>query len=208
MKRAFALILLLPSVALAWNKTGHQVAGSIAYRSMTPEARTKVVKILKAHPYYPTWQKKLDAIAEADRDEALFQFAGTWADDIRRTEFDHPTWHYVDVPYRRGEPDGTLPTEESAVTAFKLNVEKLKTTTGADQAIALTWVFHLAEDIHMPLHATMLFSPELPKGDKGGNLFYVKFPGGARRQPISTPFGMVCLGLMTNSRHATARPSS
>jgi hypothetical protein len=45
-----------------------------------------------------------------------------------------------------------------------------KESAAADKAIALCWLFHLAGDIHQPLHSAALFSERLfPKGDRGGN---------------------------------------
>lgn len=174
MRRMLILIpLLWPSAAFAWNKAGHQVIGSIAYRVMTPEARAKVVAVLKTHPSYAGWNKKLADVPEGDRDEYLFQLAGRWADDIRgKAEFDHPTWHYINIPYERGEPDGTIPDVEGILRALKSNKESL---AGPDKAIALTWMFHLVEDIHQPLHTVKLVDDITPDGDRGGNLSFVRF---------------------------------
>ena len=41
----------------------------------------------------------------------------------------------------------------------------------SDKAIAFCWLAHLAEDIHQPLHCTILFSKRFPNGDGGGNAF-------------------------------------
>jgi S1/P1 Nuclease len=178
MKRLLVLLVLWPSLAQAWNKPGHQVIGSIAYRSMQPEARANVIAILKSHPSYPDWQKKLADVPEADRDEYLFQLAGRWADDIRgKPEFDHPTWHYVNIPYERGKPDGTLPDVEGIIRALKSNKDAL---AGPEKAVALTWMFHLVEDIHQPLHVVKLVDDITPDGDKGGNLSFVRFSADAR----------------------------
>lgn len=46
------------------------------------------------------------------------------------------------------------------------------------RAIALCWLIHLVGDIHQPLHTVSLFSEQFPKGDRGGNLFWIK-PKGA-----------------------------
>lgn len=42
------------------------------------------------------------------------------------------------------------------------------------RAAHLSWMIHLVGDIHQPLHCASYFSPEFPRGDKGGNSFYVK----------------------------------
>jgi hypothetical protein len=45
----------------------------------------------------------------------------------------------------------------------------------AERAVALCWVMHLTGDIHQPLHAGALMSPNLfPEGDRGGNAIRVR----------------------------------
>jgi S1/P1 Nuclease len=44
----------------------------------------------------------------------------------------------------------------------------------ARKAIALTWLFHLVGDIHLPLHTAQLFTVEYPHGDRGGNEICVR----------------------------------
>jgi hypothetical protein len=45
------------------------------------------------------------------------------------------------------------------------------------RAVFLSYLVHLVGDLHQPLHCASLFDDTYPKGDKGGNDFYVK-PGG------------------------------
>jgi S1/P1 Nuclease len=45
---------------------------------------------------------------------------------------------------------------------------------GERKAIALAWLFHLAGDIHQPLHTAQLFTVEYPQGDRGGNEICVR----------------------------------
>lgn len=61
------------------------------------------------------------------------------------------------------------------VEALTKNAADLREPGGApaDRAVALCWVLHLAGDIHQPLHACILFSPQFPKGDQGGNAILV-----------------------------------
>ncbi len=47
-----------------------------------------------------------------------------------------------------------------------------------DKALHLSWVFHQAGDIHMPLHAVARFSKALPQGDRGGNEVRIPNPRG------------------------------
>jgi len=55
---------------------------------------------------------------------------------------------------------------------------KDKTRPAADRAVALCWLLHLVGDLHQPLHCVAWFSPEFPKGDRGGNGVAIR-PGAA-----------------------------
>ena len=46
----FILILSLPAPALAWNATGHEVVARIAWNTMTPAVRQRVIALLEAAP--------------------------------------------------------------------------------------------------------------------------------------------------------------
>jgi hypothetical protein len=109
--------------------------------------------------------------------------AGRWADDIRQNpDYDRPMWHYINYPF---VPDAAKdrvppsdPVEPNIVTAFEYNLGRLKNAPDeVEKAVALTWLFHLIGDIHMPLHATALFKEEFPTGDRGGTRFYIKAEG-------------------------------
>jgi hypothetical protein len=47
----------------------------------------------------------------------------------------------------------------------------------------LTWLFHLAADIHQPLHTAQLFTAEYPDGDGAGNGICIRPE--PNRQPIN-----------------------
>ena len=169
--------------APAWSMAGHMVTGAIAYESLKqddPRALAAALALLKAHPSYDKlWKHQLDKVPEADRDLLLFMLAPRWADDIRRTDFDRPTWHYVNLPYKPAGQPAAVPTPDppavNILTAYPENYYKLK--KGADpieRAVALTWVCHLVGDIQQPLHAATLFTTDYPEGDRGGNRFWVK----------------------------------
>jgi hypothetical protein len=38
----------------------------------------------------------------------------------------------------------------------------------------LSWLIHLVGDLHQPLHCASLVDSEYPRGDKGGNDFFIK----------------------------------
>ena len=117
MKRFFPLTLCVGllvigavSSAWAWNYGGHMVSGSFAYdvlQKENPETLAKVLEILKQHPEFEQrWAKKLEKLDPDMRDRAIFMLAARWPDDVRHTEYDHPLWHYIDLPYiPPGQPD-------------------------------------------------------------------------------------------------------
>src|SRR3954464_4971757 len=106
MKRLALLSLLLVafcSSALAWSGEGHMVIAAIAYKELTPEAKTKVNALLKSHPDYSKWTNSFAGdFAGMDMETYVFLRASPWPDEIRRKKnsYDHPQWHYIDYPLR------------------------------------------------------------------------------------------------------------
>lgn len=108
--------------------------------------------------------------------------AATWPDEIRgkHNPNDHPTWHYTNLPLipPRFPEKPTLSGKENVVWAIQHN-QRILDDAKADpekRAIALAWLEHLVGDIRQPLHAVALVTKDWPKGDRGGNLFWVR-PG-------------------------------
>ncbi|HEY2827944.1 MAG TPA: S1/P1 nuclease, partial [Pirellulales bacterium] len=101
-------------------------------------------------------------------------------DDIRgESDYDHPTWHYIDYPFKPAgqseEVETEQPSDQNIETAFRTNVEIVKSdATDAEKAIAVCWILHLLGDGHQPLHAVSLFSKDYPKGDQGGNKEFIR----------------------------------
>lgn len=188
MTRLLASAALLATLAVgpasAWNGGGHMVTGAIAYALLekdAPDVLAKAVAVLQAHPQYDKlWKKGCEARPEEERGLYLFMVAGKWADDIRGSEYDRPKWHYINYGFKPdGQPDtikpGTPDPEANIVLAYALNFDKLKAGPEAvDRAVPLCWLVHLVGDVHMPLHATTLFTEAYPDGDRGGNKFFVK----------------------------------
>ena len=129
----------------------------------------------------PTGKSSWTKLPESERDEMLFMLAPRWADDIRtRDKAQHrQPWHYINFPFK---PDGqpvsvqTKPPQNvNILTALAENERIVQTDTdAARKAIAVTWLFHLAGDIHQPLHSTQIFTTDYPNGDRGGNLVCVR----------------------------------
>ncbi len=168
----------------AWNRAGHMVTGAIAFDSLqknSPGTIARVVAILRQHPQYESrWKPQLTGMSDQDQERMLFMLAPRWPDDIRGDKaFDHPVWHYIDYPYKpKGQPDSVPapdPPSENMVAAFQQNLAIIKSAAADDQkAVALCWIFHLMGDSHQPLHDVSLFTTQFPKGDQGGNLFFIQ----------------------------------
>jgi hypothetical protein len=190
-KLAVVLVFILLCAGLlrtaaAWSRAGHMTTAAVAYDVLmqeNPQVAAKVIALLKQHPHYERrWARQLEKVDPADRDQALFMLAARWPDDIRSDpDYDHPAWHYIDVPYKpAGQPDSveTAPAPDPNIeTAYRENVEILKGNgTAAQKAVALCWIFHLTGDVHQPLHSVALFSTEYPapKGDAGGTKAFIR----------------------------------
>jgi hypothetical protein len=173
------VIVVLSTPAFGWNDRGHMVAGRLAWRQLTGEQRDKVIALLKKHPHYEEFliAQKPDDFSV---DEWAFMRAGVWADWVRShhaNQFNKPTWHYINYPFvppgSKVDPDKHQPKEkeENVVNQLAVCVDKIRNgKDDAEKAVYLTWLFHLVEDIHQPLHCVALFSETFPDGDRGGNL--------------------------------------
>ena len=180
------LAVLLASPALAWNKPTHQVIGAIAYdvlKQDSPETIARVVELLKKHPEWDTFAKRLETVPAEDRDRYLFMQAARWADDVREGQlrkYHHGEWHYANNPIVRiGEAakvtPPTTPGHPNIISALETNALRMSGWAGdivqidaeraqipepvsdSDKAIAACWVMHLVGDLHQPLHAVSFF---------------------------------------------------
>src|SRR4051812_35736650 len=184
-------IALLASPAqrcFAWIDTGHKMIAMIAWEDMTPKTRAAVTEVLKQHPRY-----EADLLTGAPKDASgaalspdqlaqhAFAVAATWPDMVRSrshpmtNQFNHPLWHYIDIPFEDGATAPPMnnqgPGPHNVVEALIACREDLADASmPADKhAIDICWIEHLVGDIHQPLHACTHYTPELPKGDAGGN---------------------------------------
>ena len=178
------LLMLSPGTTLAWSGAGHMVIAAGAYRQLSAAEKAKVNEILKAHPDYEKWSKAYKP-GEIDLPTYIFMRASTWPDEIRRgnggdRQYDHAHWHYVDYPLR--PPSFPMEKEPAPTDDVLYGVAECekglsgKSTSPEMRAVLLSYLIHLVGDMHQPLHCCSLFTEAYPKGDKGGNDFYV-MPG-------------------------------
>src|SRR5262249_42946630 len=90
-------------------------------------------------------------------------------------------------PFKPEEQPDTVktkePLKENIASAFEQNFKVLKDAQLSDEqrAIAICWLFHLAGDVHQPLHTSTFFTTDFPQGDRGGTRFYVRANAKATR---------------------------
>ena len=103
--------------ALAWWDAGHMQIAAVAYAALEPDVREKVDGLIALNPDYPRWTS---GVSDADKAEAAFVHAATWADDIKGdrsyakdhigdataaqnhgygVKIVHDYWHYADLPF-------------------------------------------------------------------------------------------------------------
>ena len=155
-----------------------------AYKQLSPELKGKVTEILKSHPDYQKWKESYEKAGQQNFDLPTFIFmrSSTWPDEIRRgggsdKQYNHPHWHYVDYPLTPPSfkvLPGPSPTDD--VLYGITQSEKTLSDPAASpelRAVYLSYLIHLIGDMHQPLHCCSLVNSTYPKGDKGGNDFYV-----------------------------------
>jgi hypothetical protein len=171
--------LLIPNFSFAWGGAGHQLIAAEAYRQLSPQLKADVFEVLKSHPDFAKWTNAYHPNANFDLAAYVFMRCSTWPDEIRRSgsKYDHPNWHFIDYPLR--PPDFKFEEDARPQDNVLFGIsesEKTLSDTNADpemRAAMLSYLVHLVGDEHQPLHCESFFDADYPKGDRGGNDFYV-----------------------------------
>ncbi len=148
------VILGIAPSAWAWGFLGHRAIGRFAESRLTPKAKAAVAGILA----------KGETLADAS----------TWADEHRRDYPRSAPWHYVDVPLDEPRYHSLFAGDNAErgyiidkIHDFKVVVRD-KTRPIEERRIALRFLVHFIEDLHMPMHVG-------DNNDKGGNRTQVRF---------------------------------
>lgn len=184
------MLCLLPHTTFAWNDVGHKVVSYIAWENMTPQARQKAFELLMSAPEDSglAWLLPPDSRSFALRQRDFFGIASTWSDivrdnksPIRRGKYHQGIWHYKDsfwkqvnglaVDIKEMQPDKTNAVER---LVFLHKAVSDSSIPASERAVYLAWILHLTGDIHQPLHCSARVTESEPKGDQGGNLFYLE----------------------------------
>ncbi len=163
---SFFLTFLFPISVFAWNALGHMVIANIAYENLKPGVQNKVENLIG---YFKNEYQ----------DMGSFMQMAYWPDAIRSQRIEMFThWHYVDVAFSK---DGTalknLVDSDNALWALGhvINVVKYKQANNYERARFLGFMIHIVGDLHQPLHTVSLISATRAGGDKGGNLYHVRY---------------------------------
>jgi S1/P1 Nuclease len=189
---------LPPQRAQAWNAAGHMIVARIAYTNLTDNTRARVDRLLIQHPDFTRLRQRTGLSQNhPDFGLAVFMQAAVWPDDIRNDSRFHedgrpPTparpgfpsmerhrgWHFIDTPFSTDGTQTAPAPEPNAITELPRLVSEIGNPAFSRnrQAYDLSWLLHLAGDVHQPLHATARFTTQHgpPEGDRGGNLFTIR----------------------------------
>ena len=138
----------------AWGPLGHRVIAKLAERKLNRKAKAAVAALLE----------ESETMADASN----------WADEHLRDLPKSAPWHYVDVPLDEPRYDakfsGDVPEKGCIVDKIKEFKKSLNDPSKsiAERRLALRFLIHLIEDLHMPLHVG-------DNHDKGGNKTQVRF---------------------------------
>jgi len=175
--------------ASAWNDTGHQVIALIAWGTMSEQARTAVVGLMRQAPdaagLTPLFAQDNRPLSVRQRE--FFRRASTWPDIVRseqpaaRHAFHRPTWHHRSFFWRQ-EDAGPVDLPNMPVNEQNV-VERLghlatfladRSQPSRERAVGAAWVLHLVGDVHQPLHCSTRVTDREPDGDRGGNEFELR----------------------------------
>lgn len=196
-----SLLLIMSLPVQAWNAAGHRLVASIAWRNLSPEARSEVSDLLREHPDYARW---IARATDADIERAAFVECSTWPDEIRKDKrfysagVDEATpllpgfpdmerrtsWHTVK---RSLDPDVSAPDFPGEIDKQLVALQKtLKSSRSSalEHRYALPWFIHLAGDSHQPLHSSVRLGPD-GRWDKSGHGVTVSNPFNPKK-PTST----------------------
>jgi len=191
----FGTIMLLTlgmfsSGASAWDHPGHMTTAAIAYIEVErerPELMDKIGMLFLVHPEAGPFWVAAGAARGREATRRKFIECARFADDIKFTATDEPTWHTARWPIvvegappevvaaadaRQGRPAG------QAIEALTLNFAMLSNPESSpkERAESLCWVFHTMGDLHQPMHVSDLFSAEFPAGNAAATMSYVEDP--------------------------------
>ena len=157
MKRILSLFLLSLIIVsgFAYDATGHRIVADIAYKNLTPKAKSAVDKLLGKQGIV---------------------FESTWADEVRSdNQYKYSyQWHYQNLKDSMTNADLEKlmknPTSEGEHLFFAIDQMKTRISKDKNDVEALKFLVHFMADFHQPMHLGRA-------ADLGGNKTEVKWFG-------------------------------
>jgi hypothetical protein len=172
----------------AWNSETHLIIARIAYEILEhedPDALDRADDLLR---------KYSDDITKAKEGDYPFVEGVTLADDNKRRGGGYQSsWHFNDLGFSgdggeynfKATPKNIslampeiynwLMGKDVSQSIIIPSIIKRTDTTESAQGLGLRLLMHYMGDIHQPLHMVSRYTAEFPNGDKGGNLFDLKY---------------------------------
>ena len=179
LKRLLGLVLLcLALPAAAWDNRGHRLTGELAYdrlQARDPAAVAAIVAIMAQHPDRVRFERNLAGLSGEARTRRMFGLMARWPDDVRKTGWDRPEWHYaLKVVYGWTWLDWYTAGAAERQWAANLATARSTGAPAADRAVALCWVLHIGGDMHQPLHRGHRLDGDWLKSDRAGTIAFVR----------------------------------
>jgi hypothetical protein len=152
---SLALSLLAAFPAFAWGDDGHKIVCEIAYRNVTPAAKSAIDHLIQADGQFATFPDSCPLADHLNGDPAYEPM---------------PSWHFLNM--RPGDPtvdkadcDPVKHCVLYAIDHFLAELEDKKLSE-KKRAQALEFLAHFVADVHQPLHVSFA-------ADRGGNDIHV-----------------------------------
>lgn len=182
LKRLLLIILLcLAMPAAAWDNRGHRLTGELAFdrlQATDPAAVQAIIAIMAQHPDRARFDRNLAGLDGEARTRKMFGLMARWPDDVRKTAWDRPEWHYaLKIVHGWTWLDFYTAGDAESQWAANLTTARDATRPAAERAVALCWLLHIGGDMHQPLHRGHRMDSGWLKTDRAGTIAYVRRPG-------------------------------
>jgi hypothetical protein len=175
----FLLALGMSLNAHAWWEAGHMLVANIAFKYLNDSSKNEIARLL------PLMKQENTDVHQYDYPQQNLNhgmmYVALWADHLYlkpNSNYTTFTWHFIDKPYSiDGTQEKHIVSEQNIVWALNTlsRALKQKQANKSLRARTLSYIIHYTGDIHQPLHNTSFYSKKLPNGDRGGNLYRIKY---------------------------------
>ena len=136
------LAIIVPNLAVAWGRDGHEIVCDLAFRQLTPAGKNFLTKVRD--------------------DKRAFYKTCLWADQVRHTDF-KGTYNYHFLNVAKDEDVLDFPRDCAARDCVTIAIQRYATIVAtepqssrdeANRAAALRFLAHFVADLHQPLHVS------------------------------------------------------